>query len=307
MNDRQLRHFSMLAESLNFRDAAAKLNIVQPALSMSIKRLEAEFGVELFERTTREVALTSAGRAALIEVRKALEHLELAKQNALLAKAGAVGRLNIGFVGSASFALLPAVVRAFRARYPNVVLTLQESSGRRILSLIKAGEMDLGLIRTPAVYSANVVIKPLESGCFVAVVPTGSAWAPPAGVHQISLKSLSEAPFINFSFNESPMLHMAVVNACREAGFSPWIVQEAIQVQTLIALVESGLGVSLVPSVSVRHQPSDARFLTLENPTPACATGLALAYAPDHLNEAGRNFVDVLFDSGARASDYACG
>lgn len=298
MNDRQLRHFSTLADTLNFRDAAVKLNIVQPALSMSIKRLEEEFGVELFERTTREVRLTAAGKAAVIEVNKMLGHLELARQNALSAKAGAIGNLAIGFVGSASFSLLPSVVRAFRASYPNVVLTLQESSGRRILSRIETGEIDLGLVRVPSVYSASVTIKPLEQGCFVAVVPADGSWAPPA-VRDIRLSALAQAPFINYSLNESPMLHMAIVNACREAGFSPHIVQEAIQVQTLIALVESGLGVGLVPSISVRHKPRGARFLTLKEPTPACETGLALAYDPARLSQVASNFMDVLFSSNS--------
>jgi len=294
MNDRQLRHFSVLAETLNFRDAAARLNIVQPALSMSIQRLEAEFGTALFERTTRAVMLTAAGQAALIEVNKTLEHLAMARQSAFLATAGAVGNLHIGFVGSASFELLPAVVREFRVQYPDVVLTLQESSGKKILALIEDGDMDLGLVRSPAFYSRNVDIKQLESKPFMVVVPAGSPWAPKDGVDHISLAELSDAPFINYSFTESTMLHMAVVNACREAGFSPRIVQEAIQVQTLVALVESGLGVGLVPSVSERHKPDNARFLRILNPSPACMTGLALAYNPMALNRASQNFLDVL-------------
>src|SRR5690606_12267427 len=110
MNDRQLRHFCVLAETLSFRNAAERLNIVQPALSMSIRRLEEEFGVALFERTTRAVSLTSAGRAALADVRKALKHLDQAKYQAGLAQQGATGHLEIGFVGSASFELLPSVI-----------------------------------------------------------------------------------------------------------------------------------------------------------------------------------------------------
>lgn len=295
MNDRQLRHFSVLAQTLNFGEAAARLNIVQPALSMSIKRLEEEMGVSLFERTTREVSLTAAGRAALIEVEKALEHLDLARQRARMAAEGVIGHVGVGFVGSASFTLLPAVVRRFRQQYPDIVLTLQESSGRRIMALVAAGELDIGLIRMPAVYGAGVTVEPLERGRFVAVVPSESKWLPGLHEKEIHLSELAGAPFINYSFSESPMLHMAVVTACREAGFMPQIVQEAIQVQTLISLVESGIGVGLVPSASARHQPSDAQFLALKNPTPACETGLAVAYSEAHLSTAGRNFLDVLF------------
>lgn len=295
MNERQLHHFSVLADTLNFRAAAARLNIVQPALSMSIKKLEEEFGVSLFERTTRDVALTSAGQAALAEVSKALNHLEQAKENARQAEQGALGVLSVGFVGSASFALLPKAVRAFRKQYPNVVLTLQESSSRRVLPSVESGEMDLGIVRTPAIHNKKIQIQTIEEGYFVAVVPTKSRWSKMfSNRTSIDLHMLAELPFINYSFNESPMLHMAVINACREAAFSPEIVQEAIQVQTLVALVESGLGVGLVPSVSVRHAPTNARFYPLNNPTPACRTGLAVAYNPALVSQVGRNFIDVL-------------
>lgn len=295
MNERQLQHFRVLADTLNFRKAAARLNIVQPALSMSIKKLEDEFGVSLFTRTTRDVTLTAAGHVALIEINKALNHLDLARQHARLAEQGALGTLSVGFVGSASFALLPKTVRAFRMRYPKIVLTLQETSGRRVLPLVESGETDLGIIRTPAIHNPQVKIKTIEEGHFVAVVPTTGPWASTFNDQAgIDLSTLARSPFINYSYTESPMLHMAVINACREAGFSPQIVQEAIQVQTIVALVESGLGVGLVPSISVRHTPSNARFYPLKNPTPACRTGLAVAYNPELISEVGRQFIDVL-------------
>ena len=294
MNDRQLRHFVVLGELLNFHQAAERLNIVQPALSTSIKRLEEEFDVQLFERSTRHVSLTAAGQAALEEARNALRHLDQAIKNAKSASNGSLGHLKIGFVGSASYSLLPLGVRAFRTKFPDVVLSLQESAGSRILSLIEQGEMDLGLVRTPAVFSPNVVLEPLESDQLVAVLPSEGRWTVPANARSVSLARLAHAPFVNYSHAESPMLHMAVIRACQEAGFSPNIVQEAIQVQTVITLVESGLGVGLVPSVSRHHKPSNARFVSLSHPTPACMTGLAIAYIPSRLNAASRNFLDMM-------------
>ncbi len=294
MNDRQLRHLLELGESLNFRKAAEKLNIVQPALTASIRRLEEAFGVPLFERTSRHVRLTPAGDAALRDVRKAIRHLDQAIHNARAAVQGRQGHLSIGFVGSASYALLPRVVRAFRTDFPEVVLSLQESAGRRILQLIEQGELDLGLVRTPAVFSPNVVLVPVERDQLVAVLPNDSPWAPPANARSVSLARLASAPFINYSHAESPMLHMAVVNACREVGFSPNIVQEAIQVQTVITLVESGLGVGLVPAVAGHHKPGNARLIKLSRPTPACMTELAIAYHPEHLRAVTRNFIDTM-------------
>lgn len=294
MNDRQLRHFIELGGLLNFRKAAERLNIVQPALSASIRRLEEEFDMPLFERTTRHVRLTPSGEAALAEVRKAVRHLDQALHNARAAVDGTFGHLSIGFVGSASYTLLPKVVRAFRTEYPDVVLSLQESAGKRILALIEQGEMDLGVVRTPAVFSPNVVLTPIERDQLIAVLPSDSPWAPPPKARSLPLAGLAAAPFINYSHAESPMLHMAVVNACREAGFSPNIVQEAIQVQTVITLVESGLGVGLVPAVASHHKPGNARLIKLAHPTPACETGLAIAWNPRHLRAVSRNFIDTM-------------
>lgn len=294
MNDRQLRHFIVLGELLNFRKAAQRLGIVQPALSASIKRLEAELGATLFERSTRDVRLTAAGEAALTDVRKAVKHLESAKTNARASTAGTYGHLSIGFVGSASFSLLPRGVRSFRSQYPNVSLSLQESTSREILSLIEQEDLDLGLIRTPTERSANVEIAALLREHLIAVLPLDGPWAAKAKARSVSLEELSRAPFINFSYRASPMLHMAVVNSCREAGFLPNIVQEAIQVQTVITLVESGLGVGLVPTVATYHKPSNARFLKLTRTTPSSETGLAIAYNPSSLSAAGRRFVDTM-------------
>ena len=294
MNLRQLQHFLVLGELLNFRKAAQKLNIVQPALTASIRRLEEEIGADLFERSTRNVCLTPAGQAALQEFQTALIHIERAKQRALATIAGEAGQISVGFVGSASFALLPAGVRTFRTIYPEVQLSLFESTGTRIINLIKSGEIDVGLIRTPVQYSKGMQLVPLQSQQLVAVVPLESPWGSQNTSKSNSLSKLADAPFINFTQKKSPMLHAAVINACRESGFVPNIVQEAIQVQTIVTLVESGLGVGLVPSVSSSHKPANARFLKISKPTQSCETGLALAFNPETITPAGRNFVDTL-------------
>ena len=294
MNLRQLQHFAVLSEILNFRKAAEKLNIVQPALTASIRRLEEEFGTELFTRTTRRIAVTPAGQAALPEIRKALLSIERARRNASSAMSGQSGHLSVGFVGSASMSLLSEGVREFRMLFPHVELNLYESTGKRIIDLIDKGQMDVGLIRTPAVYGRGLTIQPLQAERLIIAVPRGSAWEPKQRSKKIALENLANAPFINFSRDESPMLHMAVVNTCREAGFTPNIVQEAIQVQTIVTLVESGMGVGLVPSVCAQHQPANAKFFEIAQQTPACETGLALAYDTGSLSKVGQHFVETL-------------
>ena len=305
MNLRQLQHFAVLSEVLNFRKAAEKLNIVQPALSASIQKLEDEFGAALFERSTRRISITPAGQAALPEIRKALLSIERARRNAAAALSGRFGHLSVGFVGSASLALLPVSVREFRTKYPEVELNLFESTGKQIIDLINKGCMDVGLIRIPAVYGRGLTIQSIQTERLIVVVPRESKWEPSQWSTEIALEDLAEAPFINFSRDESPMLHMAVVNVCREAGFTPNIVQEAIQVQTIVTLVESGLGVGLVPSVCAQHKPANAIFFEIARQTPSCKTGLALAYDADTLSSVGRHFVNTLTELLANNSDEA--
>src|SRR5271157_2792003 len=107
MELRQLNQFSVLAETLNFHRAAERLHIAQPPLSVSIRKLEEEFGVKLFDRKTSGVKLTEAGRAALGDARRALFHAAEAARIARATALGTSGRLRIGFVGTAKYRLLP--------------------------------------------------------------------------------------------------------------------------------------------------------------------------------------------------------
>lgn len=290
MNDRQIRHFVVLSELLNFRQAAEKLNIVQPALSSSIKRLEAELGITLFERTTREIKLTAAGQSILLDFRKILKNLEAVHQKARLTHEGLFGNLAVGFVGSASYSLLSSGVSTFRKQYPNINLSLQESTGKKIFSLIEDELIDIGIVRIPTVYNPGITIQSLRDDHFVLVVPTHAEWDPGNKVSQVALEDFAQAPFVNFAFKEAPMLHLAIINICKEAGFVPHIVQEAIQMQTIITLVESGMGVGLVPAVCMVHKPARARFLHLKKITPSCKTSLAMAY-----NEKNRSLTSIRF------------
>ncbi|MBK1782652.1 LysR family transcriptional regulator [Advenella sp. WQ 585] len=294
MNDRQIRHFIVLSELLNFRQAAEKLNIVQPALSSSIKRLEAELGVTLFERTTREIKLTVAGQNILVDFRKILKILEAVRQKAQSTQEGFFDNLSVGFVGSASYSLLSSGVSTFRKQYPNINLSLQESTGKKIFSLIEDELIDIGIVRIPTVYNPGITVKPLKDENFVLVVPTHSEWDPGNKVSKVALEDFSKAPFVNFAFKEAPMLHLAVINICKEAGFIPQIVQEAIQMQTIITLVESGMGVGLVPAACMVHKPARAKFLHLKKITPSCKTSLALAYNENNKSLTSMRFIDTM-------------
>ncbi len=278
MDLRQLQQFVVLAETGNFHRAAEQLHMAQPPLSISIRKLEADMGTALFERTSRGVRLTQAGEAALHDARRSLLHAAQARAAAAAAANGERGALRIGFIGSATYALLPKLIPAFRAAHPGIELVLHESTTAAILQRLENRQLDAGLVRFPVLSTGDFVLTPLENDGFVAAVP---ADGPHARARSIALHALAGERFIMFSGAEVPSLRAVAMLLCQQAGFVPRVAQEAVQVQTIVSLVESGLGVALVPGVTARHTNRRVRFLNLSSPKPAARIGIALATRAD--------------------------
>ncbi len=278
MDLRQLQQFVVLAETGNFHRAAERLHMAQPPLSISIRKLEESLGTPLFVRTTRGVRLTQAGEAALNDARRALFHAGQARAAAVSAALGERGALRIGFVGSATYALLPRLIPAFRSAHPGIDLILHESTSAAILDRIEHGQLDAGLVRFPILNSGPYTLTPLESDASVAAVPADGRFAEQ---ESIALKALADEPFIMHPRADVPNLQAVAMLLCQQAGFVPRIAQEAVQVQTIVSLVESGLGVALVPGVAARYTNRRVRFLRLSSPRPAARIGIALATQQD--------------------------
>jgi len=291
MDIRQLRHFVVLAETLNYHQAAQRLHMSQPPLSVSIRKLEERLGVRLFERTRRGTELTAAGQAALEDARRALFHVEQVGRTATAADCGEAGTLRVGFVGSATYALMPRLVPAFRARYPDVQLILVESTTRQLLEDIERGGIDAGLLRFPVTRASTASILLAERDVFVAALP---AWHPLARKRRIPLGALANEPFVLYSAAAVPGLHAMTLLACQRAGFVPQVQQEAVQVQTVVSLVGSGLGVALVPSVTLRHATEGVVFRPLQGPGAETQIGIALAWRSDRETPATRRFRETL-------------
>ncbi|WP_423194164.1 LysR family transcriptional regulator [Cupriavidus sp. H18C2] len=290
MDLRQLQQFVVLAETGNFHRAAEQLHMAQPPLSISIRKLEASLGTPLFLRTTRGVRLTQAGEAALDDARRALFHAAQVRAAAQSAAHGERGALRIGFVGSATYALLPRLIPAFREAHPGIELILHESTSASILERIGRGLLDAGLVRFPILDSGPFQLLPLESDTFMAAVPADS---PYAAHDSIALKALAAEPFIMHPHADVPNLRAVAMLLCQQAGFVPRIAQEAVQVQTIVSLVESGLGVALVPGVTARYTTRRVRFLRLSSPRPAARIGIALATQQDADDRHVQRFIAV--------------
>jgi DNA-binding transcriptional LysR family regulator len=261
MDLRQLRYFVVLSETLNFRRAAERLNISQPPLTVAIRKLEAELGADLFTRSARGVSLTAAGEAALEPARAALNQAELVRQAVQEGADGERGRIRIGFVNSAMYGLLPGLIPRFRQRYPHVAFVLEEGDSRVIARRIASRQLDVGFVRLPLLDQAEIEATVLESDELLVAAPQGHRLA---GRQAVRLAQLADDPFI--AYPHDSLIHALILLACQRAGFAPQVAQEVAQARTILSLVQSGLGVGLVPSRSAQVAPEGVALLSLEEP-----------------------------------------
>lgn len=241
---RQLRHFVAVAERLHFGRAAEALHISQPPLSRSIQDLERRLGAVLLARTRRKVELTPEGARFLVEAKRLLAQLERAVLEVGSMAAGAGGRLRLGFVSLADFGVLPELLKAFKAARPGVSLALREMLSPEQAAALAAGELDFGLLLPPVAGELEHVVVQRER--FVAALPARHRLARVRG--RIAVRELAEEAFVIAPREIAPGLHDIAALLTARAGFSPRVAQEAIQMQTVVSLVSSGLGVALVPS-----------------------------------------------------------
>lgn len=246
---RHLRYFIAVAEECHFRRAAERLHMAQPPLSQQIRQLEGELGTRLFARTTRKVNLTPAGVKFLERARQILADVDTAALDARRAERGEVGRLAVGFTGSATYEVLPAIAIAFRKQLPDVELELHgEMFTPTQVEAILSGTLDVGLLRPP-VDCAELAVEVIRREPLVLVLSSEHRLA---GCEAVRLGELRDEPFVAYASQLRPVAHAAVERACNRAGFTPSIIQETGETTTLVSLVAAGVGVSLVPA-SVQH------------------------------------------------------
>lgn len=247
MELRHLRYFVAVAEERHFGRAAERVGIAQPPLSRQIQALEAELGARLFDRSGRKVELTPAGETLLEHTRRLFVAVELAKRETLRAHQGQRGRIAIGYPSSLAYSGLPELLRTFRAKLPDVEVTLSEMSPQAQIDALKEGQLDVGFVRAPfddpALASLLVRREPL-----VVAMPADH---PLASRKRIALGLLANEPFVSFPRSRGQAFFDQLMRLCHDAGFVPRIVQEAQQLD-IVSLVSAGFGVALVPS-SVRH------------------------------------------------------
>lgn len=288
MELRQLRQFVVLAETLNFTRAAERLHMAQPPLSASIRKLEEELGVILFDRLPSGVRLTPIGEAVQSEAHLALFHADQVRRTAREGAAGTTGLLRLGFTGSAAYEAIPRLLKAFRTEYPKVSIELYESTTTELLRRVEVQAMDVALVAYPVLEGTAAQIELLRRGQLMVAVHADS---PLAGLAEITLPQLAKEPFILHSRTQAPHLHSIVLHAFQQAGVQPRVVQQAVHVNSILGLVEAGLGAALVSADVAGHVGTRVRLLPLVGPGSQISIGMGLATLPGALPPTARNFI----------------
>ncbi|MFI8993222.1 LysR family transcriptional regulator [Streptomyces sp. NPDC053542] len=288
MELRHLTAFVAVAEELHFGRAAKRLQMAQPPLSQQIRQLEKELGVQLFERNTRSVRLTSAGQSFLDPVRTVLADLDTATRAAKAAGRGEYGRVTIGFAGASTHETLPLLTRAVRAAHPALELVMKGQTYANVaLAGVADGSLDLGFVRLP-VTQPGVATRVIDEEELICALPSDH---PLARRRRIPIAALAEESFVSFPANAGSTVRDATVRACEAAGFNPRVVQEAPDSYTILALVGAGVGVTLTVTSCQHIQQTGLVYRPLAGPP--IRLQAALAWRPDNPSAALRTVLAV--------------
>jgi DNA-binding transcriptional LysR family regulator len=288
MELRHLHYFKAVAEELNFRKAADRLFISQPGLSRQIRQLEEELSVTLFDRDQRNVSLTAAGSYLKAEVDFLLNHLEAIKGQLNQIQAGKIGELRIGFLGSASNQIIPRLMSKLNAYQPLVNVNLEELSNSLQVEMVQKDKLDLGFVRLNSVPD-ELEMKTIARDSFSLVVPTSH---PITASDFISMNQFKEESFVLFSSDYSNFYYDQIIGICRDAGFSPKIQHKSVHALTIFKLVESGLGVAIVPTSIQEGYEINVRFM--EIPHISQFTELVVIWKTENRNPVLKQVLDLI-------------
>jgi len=244
MELRHLRYFVAVAEEENVSRAALKLHVSQPALSRQVRDLEDELGFSLFERSAKSVRLTEAGRVFLTESRAVIQSADHAVQTARAVASGS-GELHVGYAPSLTARFLPATLRAFQAAAPKIRVKLHDFSTEEMLAGLRAGSLQIAfLLRlSPALLRGLKFEELLRDPICVAVSPSH----PFASKRLVTLAEAAAEPIVNYNRKDYPDAYDHLLSVFASLKRKLRIVEEHDSVSSLIAAVESGVGIAIVP------------------------------------------------------------
>lgn len=264
MELRHLRYFRAVAEELHFGRAAQRLHIAQPPLSQQIRQLEAELGVELLRRSTRRVELTPAGEDYLHRVVEILDAVDAAGRRAVRVADGTRGHLVIGCVGSATYSLLPRLVRALGDELPDVDVDIRgEMLAPAQIAELRAGRLDLAVLRPPTSHD-DLTVERLRTDRLIVALSDGHRLA---GAAAVDLRDLHDDDFVVHAGHGTSVMYDRVIALCSRGGFVPRIRHEVAETSTLVTFVAAGLGVAIVPEPTSALDIAGVRYAPLTDDT----------------------------------------
>ncbi len=301
MELRHLRYFIVVAEEGHFTRAAERLGMQQPPLSLQIRALENELGFELFRRHPKGAELTAGGHAFLKEAHAILDGLQQGAARAAQAARGAAGKLSIGFTSSAAaHPLIPKIVRAYRAAWPDVSLDFSEANAAQLGDAVAAGKVNVAFLRLPVSRPPGVLYAHLHEEEMLLVLPVGHPALPlkrGKSAPLVALTALKNEPFILVRRHGAPGMYSNLMDACLRAGFTPSKVIEVERMLTNISLVAAGAGVSAVPASMKGFHADSVVYCRIADAGPGAATKLSapltLASREHDISPAARHFLDL--------------
>jgi len=273
MELRQIRSFLSIAETLHFGRTAELIHLSQPALSLQIRALEEEIGVRLFERDRRKTTLTAAGLTFRDDVTSTVSQLEQAIRRARLAADGKLGLLRIGFISTAGNEIVPRLVRRFRDLNPDVVFSLSNILTTDQIRMLAVGSLDVGFLRLPIGEHPELEVVEVHREPFVIVTPLSHRLAKRK---KVSLHELSDESFVMYERSHAPGFHDVIFGMLRDAGVVPNVCQTAGQMPTLISLVDSGMGISILPASVVTNSVASVVACQIAGTVPRSKIAIAM-------------------------------
>jgi DNA-binding transcriptional LysR family regulator len=261
MELRHLRYFVAVAEELSFTKAAERLHLTQPSLTRQIKDLEAEIGVRLFDRFGNRISLTREGESFLLDARRLLAECAQSVLAVQRLSRGESGQLNVGYIANVYHELLPATLGAFRKACPRTALNLFDMTPAEQFHALDERKIDLGFV----CFRTRPTDSDLQWACVghdivMAAIAAGNPLARKA---KIDLKDLEPMFFVGMSEKTYPGSNEWLIHVCRQAGFTPRILQDADREPAVISFVAAGLGVALLPEQIKRLPHEGVIFLPL--------------------------------------------
>ncbi len=285
---RHLRYFMAVAKEKNFRKASELLFITQPGLSRQIKQMEESLGVKLFNRTNKKVTITPAGEFLKKELVFTFNHLETTFRQLQLINDGQDGEIRLGFVNSAMQNLIPPLLKKMQTDFPNIHFSLKELSSSKQIEQLKSNEIDIGFVRSSTVPD-RIHLKTIFKEKFAVVLPKSHVLNERSFRH---VGQLAKEPFIMFSKEDSPGYYNKIMSICEQKGFTPQVSHRTVHDNTIFKLVESGLGVAIVPN-SFRHGLNlNIKFIELRNITQEAK--LSVVWEKENRNPALSKFIKLL-------------